>query len=203
MQSHIGNRVRSRELSYGRVLYNRFRYYDPGIGRYISADPIGQVGGPNVYNYGSNNPANFADPHGLFVVTVPAAALALAAASSLGAACYASGLCEATAGLLGDALDAAADAAAAAGQICANAINGEDDDADDSAALDAIEKALTTKPTQAEKDQQKAKKRDARDKTGRELLEDADAIRRNDPDPFQNADKMRQRGRNRLPTDDF
>jgi RHS repeat-associated protein len=29
--------------------YNRFRYYDPGIGRYISADPIGQAGGLNVY----------------------------------------------------------------------------------------------------------------------------------------------------------
>lgn len=25
--------------------YNRFRYYDPSIGRYISADPIGQFGG--------------------------------------------------------------------------------------------------------------------------------------------------------------
>ena len=29
--------------------YNRFRYYDPSIGRYISADPIGQAGGVNVY----------------------------------------------------------------------------------------------------------------------------------------------------------
>ena len=25
--------------------YNRFRYYDPPVGRYVSADPIGQVGG--------------------------------------------------------------------------------------------------------------------------------------------------------------
>jgi RHS repeat-associated protein len=28
--------------------YNRFRYYDPALGRYISADPIGQFGTANV-----------------------------------------------------------------------------------------------------------------------------------------------------------
>ena len=45
--------------------YNRFRYYDPGIGRYVSADPIGQAGGVNVFPYARNNPARFLDPFGL------------------------------------------------------------------------------------------------------------------------------------------
>ncbi len=45
--------------------YNRFRYYDPSIGRYISADPIGQAGGTNLYDYVGNNPALVADPLGL------------------------------------------------------------------------------------------------------------------------------------------
>jgi RHS repeat-associated protein len=45
--------------------YNRFRYYDPEIGRYISADPIGQVGDLNVYRYALANPALLADPQGL------------------------------------------------------------------------------------------------------------------------------------------
>ena len=45
--------------------YNRFRYYDPGIGRYISADPIGQAGGVNVFTYGLDDPINNFDPTGL------------------------------------------------------------------------------------------------------------------------------------------
>lgn len=51
-----------------RTHYNWHRYYDPSIGRYISADPIGQAGGINVYNYAANSPLNYLDPDGLDVV---------------------------------------------------------------------------------------------------------------------------------------
>ncbi|HEX3697818.1 MAG TPA: glycohydrolase toxin TNT-related protein [Polyangia bacterium] len=33
------------------LYYNRFRYYDPGAGQYVSQDPIGLLGGPAVYAY--------------------------------------------------------------------------------------------------------------------------------------------------------
>jgi len=45
--------------------YNRFRYYSPELGRYISADPIGQAGGYNVYQYVGAQPTRWADPFGL------------------------------------------------------------------------------------------------------------------------------------------
>jgi RHS repeat-associated protein len=44
--------------------YNRFRYFDPDVGRFISQDPIGFEGGFNLYQY-APNPVEWIDPLGL------------------------------------------------------------------------------------------------------------------------------------------
>jgi RHS repeat-associated protein len=44
--------------------YNRFRYYDPGVGRFVSQDPIGLLGGSNLFAY-APNPLGWVDPFGL------------------------------------------------------------------------------------------------------------------------------------------
>ncbi|MCU4491830.1 RHS domain-containing protein [Acinetobacter guillouiae] len=44
--------------------YNRYRYYSPYVGRFISKDPIGLLGGHNVYAY-APNPVGWIDPLGL------------------------------------------------------------------------------------------------------------------------------------------
>jgi len=45
--------------------YNYHRYYDPRTGRYLRADPIGQLGGVNIFVYAANNPIMSMDPLGL------------------------------------------------------------------------------------------------------------------------------------------
>lgn len=47
------------------LLYMRQRWYDPGIGKWLSKDPIGFAGGLNTSNYVSQSPVNFSDPSGL------------------------------------------------------------------------------------------------------------------------------------------
>lgn len=44
--------------------YNRFRYYSPALGRFVTADPIGFLGGVNFYAFAFNNPVNMTDPIG-------------------------------------------------------------------------------------------------------------------------------------------
>ena len=44
--------------------YNRFRYYDSDVGMFISRDPIGLLGGVNVFAY-APNPIHWIDPWGL------------------------------------------------------------------------------------------------------------------------------------------
>ncbi|MEM6290963.1 MAG: RHS repeat-associated core domain-containing protein [Myxococcota bacterium] len=46
------------------LFYNRFRYYDPHVGTYISRDPIGLAGGLAVHGY-VDDPLGWVDPFGL------------------------------------------------------------------------------------------------------------------------------------------
>ena len=55
-----GARVRSET-----GIYNyRARYYDTGVGRFISEDPSGFAGDTNFYAYTANNPVLYIDPSG-------------------------------------------------------------------------------------------------------------------------------------------
>lgn len=47
------------------LAYNRYRYYDPEVGRYISADPVGLLGGGNLFAY-PTDPTTWVDPLGLW-----------------------------------------------------------------------------------------------------------------------------------------
>ncbi|MGK3971695.1 RHS repeat-associated core domain-containing protein [Sorangium sp. So ce118] len=51
------------------LAFNRYRYYDPAVGRYISADPIGLLGGQNGFAYAGNRPTKMVDPTGLMFST--------------------------------------------------------------------------------------------------------------------------------------
>ncbi|MDQ9127420.1 RHS repeat-associated core domain-containing protein [Serratia fonticola] len=47
------------------LYYNLNRYYDPGVGRYLTADPSKLAGGLNAYSYVDGNPVGWVDPLGL------------------------------------------------------------------------------------------------------------------------------------------
>ncbi|EIS6116776.1 RHS domain-containing protein, partial [Escherichia coli] len=56
--------------------YNLFRYYAPECGRFISQDPIGLLGGLNLYQY-APNPISWIDPLGLTVTFTDSRGLTL------------------------------------------------------------------------------------------------------------------------------
>jgi RHS repeat-associated protein len=47
------------------LVYMRNRYYDPEVGRFVTADPLGYVDGPSNHAFVGNDPANSSDPLGL------------------------------------------------------------------------------------------------------------------------------------------
>jgi RHS repeat-associated protein len=53
--------------------YNNMRDYDPSMGRYIQADPMGLKAGSNLYSYVRGNPTQLADPTGMSASTLVAA----------------------------------------------------------------------------------------------------------------------------------
>ena len=58
-------RYTGREADNTGLQYNRARYYNPALGRFISEDPIGIGGGIDVYTYADDNPVQEVDPSGL------------------------------------------------------------------------------------------------------------------------------------------
>jgi len=50
--------------------YNTFRYYDPVVGRFTAQDPIGLLGGNNLYQY-AENPVKWSDPLGWIPLARP------------------------------------------------------------------------------------------------------------------------------------
>lgn len=48
--------------------YNYFRDYEPGSGRYMESDPLGQRAGVNTFAYAAGSPLNAYDPYGLKVI---------------------------------------------------------------------------------------------------------------------------------------
>ena len=49
----------------GEIVLTLFRAYDPGLGKWLSVDPIGEEGGLNLYGYVRGNSLNLRDPYGL------------------------------------------------------------------------------------------------------------------------------------------
>ena len=58
-----------------------YRFYDPSLQRWLNRDPIGEVGGLNLYRFVRNSPITHTDAYGLIMDACEAAKQALAKAS--------------------------------------------------------------------------------------------------------------------------
>jgi RHS repeat-associated protein len=67
--TRFGYTGRERDDATG-LLYYRARWYDPQQGRFLTEDPAGLLGGPNLYGYVSQDPVNATDPTGLYELDV-------------------------------------------------------------------------------------------------------------------------------------
>ena len=59
-------RFSSKEWNANAGLYDYlYRFYDPNLERWLNRDPLGELGGNNLYGFAGNAPLNFIDPFGL------------------------------------------------------------------------------------------------------------------------------------------
>ena len=63
---------------------NWWRDYDPSLGRYLQADPIGLAGGANLYGYANANPVLYVDRDGRFALPLAAPVAGLAIGTAIG-----------------------------------------------------------------------------------------------------------------------
>ncbi|RYF50944.1 MAG: hypothetical protein EOO38_04440 [Cytophagaceae bacterium] len=61
--------------SFGGYYHFGYRFYNPGIGRWLNRDPLGEDGGPNLYTFSNNSPNNFIDPDGAITHILAGAAI--------------------------------------------------------------------------------------------------------------------------------
>ena len=65
----FGFSTKCRDRETGLVAYQR-RFYSPGLGRWLSRDPIGEEGGENLYAFGRNSPSWLLDALGLELLII-------------------------------------------------------------------------------------------------------------------------------------
>ena len=104
--------------------YNYFRYYDPTLGRYITSDPIGLLGGFNTYGYALQTPLVNIDPKGLVPPLVAAGFCGAGAIGPLFAVATGNGTIEGVVAGCAIGLFGAAGAAATASATLARIIAG-------------------------------------------------------------------------------
>lgn len=78
-----------------------FRAYDPTDSRWLNRDPIGEIGGLDLYAYGDGDPLDKIDPTGHNAVAIGVGVGLIV----IGIICYASGACQEAAQAASDAID--------------------------------------------------------------------------------------------------